>query len=732
MEPDPLILRVAVFPPAPPDCIFDYLLPPGTGRVAPGCRVRIPFGPHSRVGVVIETATDSSVDESKLRPAEALLDEHPALPDDLIRLLRWTAHYYQYPLGRVLSHTVPRLVRRGEPLSVGAVSVWEADGGGEVLASLSRAPAQRQLFALLQVQGPLDAEALDRCLAGWRQAARALIAKGNVVKRERALPEKPPAPFTHELSGEQSRVLAAISASTRFERHLVEGVTGSGKTEIYLRAAEKVLRSGGQILVMVPEIGLTSQTVAYFQEHFGTAVAMFHSGMSERSRFHAWSRAHMGTAKIIIGTRSSMFVPCKSLAMIVVDEEHDVSYKQQDSLRYHARDLAIKRAKLLDIPIVLGSATPSLESLHNVANKQYRHHLLKQRVGSVGMPSVKVIDLRRRRLVGGVCDALLEEIEKHVARDKQVLLFLNRRGYAPQLVCHDCGEVVMCPDCDAPLVYHLSNDAMRCHHCGHASRRPDRCLRCESLDLKNTGMGTERIEQDLLEVFPRIDITRIDADSVGRKGELERNLEKIHGTGARILIGTQMLSKGHHFPRVTLVGILNVDQRLFAPDFRSLERLGQLIVQVSGRAGRGSAPGEVCLQTYYPEHPHLQCLLHNGYAGFARQLLLERKKAMLPPYFFMALIRASADVPDIAMDFLATTKSRLRSSAGRHRISMLGPAPMMSEKREGRYRSQLLLRAMSRSALTRCLSEALPLIHAIRKLRGVTWYVDVDPVEIEY
>ena len=700
--------------------------------MAPGCRVRVPLGRHSRIGVVIETATSSSVDSGKLRQASALLDEYPALPGDLLRLLRWTARYYQYPFGRVLSHTVPRLVRRGEPLREESVSVWEARGGGDVLASLSKAPAQRRLFALLSAHGALDAVALNQRMPGWRSVARSLIAKAKVVKRERALPDKPPVAFVHKLSGGQSRILAAVSASTRFELHLIEGVTGSGKTEIYLRAAEKVLRRGGQMLVLVPEIGLTSQTVAHFREHFGAAVAMFHSGMSERDRFYSWSRARMGTAKVIIGTRSSMFAPCKSLAMIVVDEEHDVSYKQQDTLRYHARDLAIKRAKLLDVPIVLGSATPSLESLHNVTSRQYRHHFLKQRVGSAGMPAFRVIDLRRRRLVGGVCDTLLGEIENHIARDKQVLLFLNRRGYALQLVCHDCGEVSMCPDCDAPLVYHLSGDAMRCHHCGYMSKRPDRCAKCESQDLKNTGMGTERIEQDLSEVFPHIDVIRMDADSVSRKGEFDRRLEEIHGAGARILIGTQMLSKGHHFPQVTLVGILNVDQRLFAPDFRSLERLGQLIVQVSGRAGRGDTPGTVCLQTYYPDNPHLQCLLCDGYAEFARQLLLDRKKAKLPPYSFLSLIRASAEVPAIAVDFLGIAGTRLKQSAGRHRISILGPAPMMSEKRGGRYRSQLLLRAADRSALTRCLSEALPLIHAIRGFRGVTWHVDVDPVEIEY
>ena len=726
------ILRVAVFPPAPPDRVFDYLLPPGAGQATPGCRVRVPLRRHSRVGVVIETAATSSIDTGKLRQADALLDEHPVLPDDLLRLLRWTARYYQYPFGRVLSHTVPQLARRGEPLSWEPAPVWEARGGDDASAALSKAPAQRQLFELLKAHGPLGAEALNLRLPGWRRAAGLLVAKGNVVKRAGALPDNPPAAFTHELSDEQSHALAAIVASTRFERHLIEGVTGSGKTEIYLRAAEKVLRRGGQMLVLVPEIGLTSQTVAYFREHFGAAVAMFHSGMSERSRFRSWSRARIGTAKIVIGTRSAMFVPCKSPAMIVVDEEHDVSYKQQDTLRYHARDLAIKRAKLLDIPIVLGSATPSLESLHNAASRRYRHHLLNRRVGSVRMPALRVIDLRRRRLVGGVCDVLLEEIEKHAARGKQVLLFLNRRGYAPQLVCHDCGEIVMCPDCDAPLVYHLSANAMRCHHCGHTSGRPGKCVKCESLDLKDTGMGTERIEQDLSEVFPRIDITRVDADSVGHKGEFDRRLEQIHGAGARILIGTQMLSKGHHFPRVTLVGILNVDQRLFAPDFRSLERLGQLVVQVSGRAGRGDAPGEVCLQTYYPDNPHLQRLLCDGYAGFARDLLLERKKAKLPPYFFMSLIRASADAPDTAVGFLRVAKSRLQPGAGLHRVSMLGPAPMMSEKRGGRYRSQLLLSAASRGALTRCLSEALPSIRAIGKFRGVAWYVDVDPVEIEY
>ncbi len=731
LEQQTTVVRVAIFPPAPPERFFDYLLPPECGPVTPGCRVQVIFGRRRKVGVIIESGVAAEVDQSRLRTVEKVLDDQPALPADLLDLLRWTARYYQYPIGRVLQQTVPRLIRRGDALCEGQARVWAACCVVQVAHErLARAPFQQRVFALLADGGPLSEEELNGALPGWRRPMKELAAKGLVAARTR-LPSPPAEAAVHRLNREQAMALDRITASAAFECHLIEGVTGSGKTEVYLRAAEAVLNRGGQVLILVPEIGLTSQTVFRFRRRHGLVVSVFHSGIGDRERLHSWSRARTGAAGVVIGTRSAMFLPFKSLGMIVVDEEHDTSYKQYDTLRYHARDLAIKRAQLLGIPVVLGSATPSLESLCNVQSNQYRHHRLSRRAGGAAIPAFEVLDLRGRRFAGGLSDRLLAEIGECVARDEQVLLFLNRRGYATQVLCHDCGEVAVCSNCDVPLVYHLGADLMRCHHCGHSAPRPEHCLQCDGCNFKDTGVGTERIEQELKSVFPCVEVMRIDADTVRRRGELDRRLAKIRESGARILVGTQMLSKGHHFPQVTLVGILNVDQRLFAPDFRALERLGQLVVQVSGRAGRGSLPGKVYLQTYHPDNPHLLRLVRDGYAEFARCLLVSREQARLPPYHFLSLVRAGAEDAETATDFLSVVRAKLKPGADRHGVSLLGPSPMILEKRGGRYRAQLLLSAASRAALNRCLGETLP---AVRKLKGygrVAWHVDVDPMEIE-
>ncbi len=727
----PPVLRVVVFPPAPPDRLFDYLPPPGHEQVAPGSRVRVTLGRRREVAVVVESGVPSSVAEHKLRTVEAVLDDQPVLPADLLKLLQWTARYYQYPIGRVLQQTVPRLIRRGDALCEGQARAWSACGGEDAHERLARAPLQQRVFALLTERGPLSEEQLHDALPGWRRPMKELVGKGLAAVSTPTPAAAAGAPSPHRLSEEQAAALARIVACDTFECHLIEGVTGSGKTEVYLRAAEAVLQRSGQVLVLVPEIGLTSQTVSRFRERYGAVVSVFHSGMSERERLRSWSRARTGAAQVVIGTRSAMFLPFKAAAMVIVDEEHDGSYKQHDTLRYHARDLAIKRAQLLDVPVILGSATPSLESLRNAASDQYHHHHLSRRVGGASMPAFEILDLRGRRLAGGVSEPLLTEITACLAREEQVLLFLNRRGYATQVLCHDCGEVVMCSYCDAPLVYHLNAGAMRCHHCGHYAPRPEQCAHCGGRDFKDTGMGTERIEQELGLAFPQTQVTRMDADAVRRKGELDKRLEEIRKGSPCILVGTQMLSKGHHFPRVTLVGILNVDQRLFAPDFRALEYLGQLVVQVSGRAGRGVSPGKVCLQTHHPDNPHLLRLVRDGYAEFARHLLAERAQARLPPYHFLSLVRAGAEDADTAAAFLKAVCAELKPGAAKHGVGVLGPSPMVFEKRGGRYRAQLLLSAADRIALNRCLSETLPAVRELKGFRHVVWHVDVDPMEIE-
>lgn len=658
--------RVKVAVPAPFFHALDYLAE--GDEIRPGCRVQVPLGRRQVVGIALTPPTRTVADGLKCRPVTACLDTDPLLPPELLALCQWAADYFHHPVGEVFAAAVP--------------------------ASLRKPPGKRK-----SRPKTLDATA-NR---GW------VASRG-------------PAP-----SAEQDQVLAEIAAAASgFAVNLLQGVTGSGKTEIYLHRVAAVLDAGGQALVLAPEIGLTPQLAERFRERFGACVEVFHSGLSDRARSDAWIAARNGVSRVLIGTRSAVFVPMPDLALIVVDEEHDASFKQQEGFRYSARDLAIVRARQAGIPVILGSATPALESLHNAQLGRYRHFELRERTGARTMPAIRVLDVRRVPLVHGLSPTLLDAAQRHLDAQGQVLMFVNRRGYAPALLCHDCGWVAPCPHCDARLTLHRARGRLVCHHCASETRVPLRCGQCAGTELIPVGQGTERIEDALRERFPGARIERLDSDRVARAGELERLLADIRSGAINILVGTQMLAKGHDFERLSLVGVVATDQALFSADFRAIERMGQLLTQVSGRAGRGTTPGEVIVQTHEPGHPHLQRWLKDGYEGLASALMEERRAAGLPPFRHLALLRADALNAGAALDFLRAIAGLFAQES----IEVLGPIPAPMERRANRHRAQLLLRSRSRARLQKVLGAVIPTLHQQPGARRVRWSIDVDPVDL--
>lgn len=525
------------------------------------------------------------------------------------------------------------------------------------------------------------------------------------------------------LNDEQAHALEKIKQAQGFCSFLLEGITGSGKTEVYLQAIESLLHLQQQALVLVPEISLTPQTVARFTARFSCAISVLHSNLTDKERQHAWQQAHLGIARIVIGTRSAIFTPLQNLKLIIIDEEHDLSFKQQDGFRYSARDLALKRAQLEQCPIVLGSATPSFESFYNMQMGRYQHLVLGKRAGNACMPTFDILDIRQQKLQQGLSYPLLNKMHYHLDKGHQVLLFLNRRGFSPTIMCHDCGWVAECAQCDARLTYHKKKNILHCHHCEQQTRVPLQCGKCGSTDIVPLGHGTQRIEAFLNDYFPQFKTVRIDRDSTRGKNKLHQLLEEVQQGQHNILIGTQMLAKGHHFPRVTLVAILDADQGLLSADFRATERLGQLIMQVAGRSGRASLPGTVAIQTHHPQHPLLQQLINEGYHAFAKTALDERKIAGLPPFSHMVLVRAESEEEIDAITFLQQARQLMAPPDG---MMVLGPIPAPMQRKQGRYRAHLLLQSQNRPLLQQWLTQWLIPLETLT-MKGVRWSLDIDP-----
>jgi primosomal protein N' (replication factor Y) len=734
---NPAVLRVALDTPL--RRLFDYL--PPSAPVAAGQRVRVPFGRQRLVGLVMEEQATSDLPADRLKPVLEVLDSEAVLDRSAIELLKWAAEYYHHPIGEVIATAMPKALREGAA-TVAVEQVWSiTPAGSEALAAGEprRAPKQRRVLELLAQQDEISAASLASLLDGASEGARALAKRGWAISRERSVMPSGTSPLVHadasadrrpppELAPEQHEAVERISESLgKFGAFVLHGITGSGKTEVYLQVVQRALARGQRALVLVPEIGLTPQLVERFAERFDVPLSVLHSALTDSERLEAWRAAFSGHARIVLGTRSAVFAPVRDLGVIVVDEEHDASYKQHEGgFRYSARDLAVVRAQQAGVPVVLGSATPALESLHNVNNGRYTKLVLPRRAAQSVPPKTALVDLRVNAVEGGISTPAIQAIERHLKNNGQVLVFLNRRGYAPTLLCTACGWVAPCADCDARLTVHRTADRLRCHHCGADSPLPSRCPQCGFL-VRPVGQGTERIEETIAKIFPNVPLARLDRDVVRKRGDMETAMARMHSGEARILVGTQMVTKGHHFPNVTLVVVLNADQGLFSTDFRAPERLAQTIIQVAGRAGRGEKAGEVLIQTEYPEHPLLNNLLTAGYDGFAAAALDERSQAAWPPFSRLAALRDSAPTADAALAFLKDARALMQPPRN---IQLRGPVPAAMAKRAGRYHAQLLLESTDRASLHRFLSAWLPAVEQLKSARRVRWALDVDPIEL--
>jgi primosomal protein N' (replication factor Y) len=717
---------------------FDYLPPKGIklSALKPGVRLRLPFGRSEVVGILLEVTQQAQVAAVRLKRAIQLLDAEPILSSDLLWLLQWASQYYQHPIGEVVQQALPVLLRQGRPAQSKGLEHWRLTAPGQAVDTdtLSRAPRQAELLTLLKHHpGGISASELNRLQSQWRPVMARLLEKSWVEKTERP-PSPPPAqPATGkpELNNDQQQAVHQILATEgKYHAFLLDGVTGSGKTEVYLRVIESLLANDQQALVLVPEIGLTPQLVSRFQRRFhDTPIALLHSGLTDQERLQAWLSAAKGEAEVIIGTRSALLTPLARPGMIIVDEEHDLSFKQQEGFRYSARDLAVVRARHLNIPVILGSATPALESLHNCDHGRFTRLHLPERAGTATPPEFRLLDVRGQKLENGLSAQLLSHIQSHLDTDGQVLLFINRRGFAPVLMCHDCGWHARCQRCDAHMTVHQHARRLRCHHCGSERPLPANCPDCAGTEMLQVGYGTERVEQVLKAHFPDTPILRIDRDTTRRKGAMQAMLEQVKQGKSQILVGTQMLAKGHHFPNLTLVGLLDADYGLFSADFRAAERLGQLVLQVAGRAGRAKRQGEVLIQTHHPESSLLQSLLSHDYGRFAQALLAERQAANLPPFSHLALLRAEAVDAQAPLRFLEEARTQT-ATLNCNGVELYGPFPAPMERRAGRSRAQLLLQSNSRSTLQQLLTCWLPRLETIKSGRKVRWSIDVDPLEM--
>ncbi len=718
------ILRIAL--PVPLPRLFDYLAPAGAA-VEPGMRVEVPFAHGTRVGVVVEQAASSAVDPARLKAVGRVLDEEPLFTPELRTSLTWAGHYWLGLPGDVWLGALPTWLRGRRPWPVLGERLWQlTDDGHTALEAGTRRGSSRALLQAL-ADGPRTAAELVAVGPNWRAAARRLVAAGLVAEDEGEPPARAPQPGP-QLSNEQAGAIATIEAhGPRFGTFVLDGVTGSGKTEVYIRLIARTLAAGRQTLLLVPEIGLAPQTLRRLSARLGVAVEVLHSNLAEGERARAWLRARTGRARVVVGTRSAVFTPLPEAGLIIVDEEHDASYKQQEGFRYHARDLAIVRARELDVPVLLGSATPSLESLAQVAAGKRQRLVLGQRPGQRQPPQLRVLDSRGPRAPHGLGPALLESLDACVAAGQQALVFRNRRGYAPVLICQACGWHSNCSACERPQTLHRARGQLICHHCGQWQRVPRHCPGCGGGPLKPLGFGTERIEDFLRERYPEVPVLRVDSETTRRRQAFEQILQQLQQDGPMILVGTQMLAKGHDLPGLTLAAISGVDESLFSVDYRAGEKLAQLVVQVAGRAGRAEKRGTVLLQTQFPEHPLLAELLQHGYGKAAHAMLDERRQASLPPWSHQALLRVRAAQQVVLDRFLEAARAALPQATP---VRVLGPLPAPMPLRAGQHRGQLLLEADRRSDLRAVLDPWWQALHRIKHPAALHWSVDVDPMDL--
>ena len=716
---------------------FSYLPPKNnTSSLKQGSRVLIPFGRRTLVGVIWGFVKKDPSDKRKYKYIKDVLDESPLLDANSISLAEWSSRYYHYPLGEIITYFFPPSIRKGKDAKFRESKYLELTSKGSFLQAtdLSRAPSQQKLIELLKEKKEIS---LKSAQAFGISAAviNGLIEKGFIARFSRELSpykkfENNTLLSSKELNPEQSEAVNAINgAQNKNITFLLDGITGSGKTEVYLQAIQEVIRQGRQALILIPEIGLAPQAEERFREYFGDRVMSFHSAKNDREKVDAWLGASRGLVDIIIGTRSSVFLPMKNLGIIVVDEEHDLSFKQMDKFRYSARDMALYRAKLEKVPVVLASATPSLETLKNAEEDKYKVLKLSKRATGASLPSFQAVDLRGKELFEGLSKELLEASQTELAQGNQVLIFLNRRGYAPSMICKVCGWISNCERCDALMTVHKNPLKLHCHHCEAQKPYPNKCQSCDSNDFLTYGFGTEKIEEFLQNYFPNIKTLRIDSDSTRKKETLNEYFSEIREGKPMILLGTQLLAKGHHFPDVTLVGIIDADSGLFSADFRGSERVAQLMTQVSGRAGRDKKPGRVILQSYCPDHPQIEEIITGSYDKFAKKLLGERKSLKIPPFSFQAKIFAESPKSLISRDFILNLLNQSKIDEKiRMNVRVIGPLPSVMEKKSGVYRWELSIFSKSRSNLHKYLDVMQSRLYDPKLSKQVRWSIDVDPL----
>ncbi|WWO96110.1 MAG: primosomal protein N' [Candidatus Dasytiphilus stammeri] len=716
---------------------FDYLLPADI-YVGVGSRVFVPFGKRNLLGIVVDIQSQSDRPKEKLRYINKILDKQSLFTSSLWRLLLWSAEYYHYPVGEIIFYAIPKLLRVGYSTSIPIGVKWEITDIGRtaLLENFKKKPKQQQALAILKIKEIND---LDLFKYHLKKRTLQALQKKKLCKLsvQKIFPDinwnqNVSRPRDNlGLNYDQKIAIDTIrNKSNSFNVWVIEGLTGSGKTKVYLNIIDHILAKGRQVLVLVPEICLTSPTIALFRHHFNVPIEIVHSSLNNYDRLNIWIKARKGEVAIIIGTRSAIFTSFACLGIIVIDEEHDSSYKQRYGWCYQARDLAVVLAKEAQIPILMISPTPTLETLYNVKIGKYKHFYLSTHNEKKRLYTQHIIDLRGLKVKSSLSKMLIEKISQHLQYNNQVLLFLNRRGYASSIGCRECGWRAECYQCDHSYTLHQHNQQLLCHYCGSGRKIPLHCNECGSTYIISLGVGTEQLEQQLRKLFPTIPLSRIDRDTVNNP--IKCSLSEIRKGGARILLGTQMIINKvqHHFPEVTLVALVDVDGALFSADFRSTERFAQLYTQLANRFPGRNKYSEVFLQTYHPNHPLLQTLLNKGYQSFANAALKERQIFLLPPYSNHVLIRAEYHESSKAFLFLNSFRHILDSIRLKDtNFLLLGPVPALQAKRSGKYRWQLLLQHSSRLKLQQIIQSYLPIFHNLPLLKTVQWSVDVDPIE---
>ena len=730
---------IEVLVPVPLMGRFSYLPPKKTDfPLKKGSRVLVPFGKRQLVGVIWGLTEKEESDKRKYKRITEVLDQSPLLDDTSINLAEWSSRYYHYPLGEIIQYFFPPSLRKGKEAKFRESKYLELTSKGSFISlnDLARAPSQQKLVSLLKEKKEISLKS-TQAFGISSAAVNGLIEKGYVARFSRELSpykklENKKLVPSKKLNIEQAGAVEAIKkAEGKNKTFLLDGITGSGKTEVYLQAIQEIVNQGKQALILIPEIGLAPQAEERFKRYFGDRVMSFHSAKNEREKVDAWLGASRGLVDIIIGTRSSLFLPMKDLGIIVIDEEHDLSFKQMDKFRYSARDMALYRAKLQKIPVVLASATPSLETLKNAQEDKYGVLKLTKRATGASLPTFQAVDLRGKELSEGLSKELLEATHSELDKGNQVLIFLNRRGYAPSMICKVCGWISNCSRCDALMTVHKNPLRLHCHHCEAQKSYPKKCESCDSNDFLRYGFGTERIEEFLQNSFPGVKTLRIDSDSTRKKESLNEYFDEIREGKPMILLGTQLLAKGHHFPNVTLVGIVDADSGLFSADFRGSERVAQLMTQVSGRAGREKKPGRVILQSYCPDHPQIEEIISGSYERFAKKLLEERKFSKIPPFSYQAKILAESTRGVVSRDFILNLLNNPQIDKKiKNNVRIVGPLPSIMEKKSGVYRWELSIFSKYRSGLHKFLDVMQSRLYDPKLSKQVRWSIDVDPLSL--